>query len=443
MAKVVVLDPSCAAAHGHHLNSLIDLAAAVAPQPATFLVNAALPGNAFPVTTPVHRVFTTTVYDEPGIGPRPNGRFARRLWKLRRTLVNASTTSRRALANARASTSERASIRAQDFGWSSWRTKWPELESALALVAKTPVDHLVVPSADVELICGLATLRSQIPNLAHAQIHARLITLTPSIELLRASPDATPVYRALMAKRMDNVHLYVETPAMGEHIAATYGLSSDVYPYLLAPAPFVPKPFETKPFETKPFETKPFETKPRGPATVFGYFGGMRNEKGFDRLLPIIAKAATTRTPSDPPLAFIIHASDARGARADDLRQAFAALTGPLLKIDFIAGPLSGRDYQTRFDEIDVALLPYTGTRYALSGSGIVCEALSMGKAVITSTGLSFGGQLDETHSIAAPDDTAFAAAILSMARNIPRYRQASAARAQLYHAAAAANPLL
>ncbi len=401
----------------------MDLASAIAPAPVAFLVNASLPNDAFPAATPVHRHFHTTVYDEPGIGPRPNGRLARRVWKFRRTLLNAKSHSLRSLAMAQSSTSSAASIRAQDWDWSSWRHKWPELEAALALVTKAPVDHLVVPSADVELICGLATLRAQNPNLADAQIHARLITLTPSIELLAASSTATPAYRALMESRMARTHLYVETPAMRDHIAASYGLQSDVYPYLLAPAPFVPTPRSSK--------------------TVFGYFGGMRNEKGFHRLLPIIAKVAAARTSSDPQLAFIIHASDAHGTRADDLRKAFAALTGPALKIDFIAGPLSASDYQARFDEIDVALLPYTGTRYALSGSGIVCEALAMGKAVITSTGLSFGGQLDETHSIEAPDDAAFAASILALARDIARYRAAAASRAQLYHSDAATNPLL
>ena len=423
MANVVVLDPSCAAAHGHHLNSLIDLSAALAPCPPTFLVNAALPNDAFPANTIVHHTFNTTVYDEPGIGPRPNGRLARRVWKFRRTLLNTSSTTRRALAMAQASLSDAANLRAQDWDWSLWRNKWPELEAALALISQAPVDHLVVPSADVELICGLATLRSQIPNLANAHIHARLITLTPSIELLRAGPAATPAYRALMENRMRGVHLYVETPAMRDHIAATYGLPSDVYPYLLAPAPFAPKP--------------------RTSETVFGYFGGMRNEKGFDRLLPIIAKVASARTPSDPQLTFIIHASDARGSRADSLRKAFAALTSPGLKIALLAGPLSAAGYQTRFDEIDVALLPYTGTRYALSGSGIVCEALAMGKAVITSTGLSFGGQLDDSHSIEAPDNEAFAASILTIARNIGRYRAAASTRAQIYHADVATNPLL
>ena len=264
---------------------------------------------------------------------------------------------------------------------------------------------------------------SDLPSLADAHIHARLITLTPAIKLLRAEPTASTAYRALMENRMHNVNLYVETPAMRDHIAATYNLSSDVYPYLLAPAQFT--------------------TKSRGAQTVFGYFGGMRNEKGFARLLPIITQLAATHIPSDPPLAFIIHASDARGSRADDLARAFAALATPTLKIDFIAGPLSAADYQARFDEIDVALLPYTGARYALSGSGIVCEALAMGKAVITSKGLSFGGQLDETHSIQAPDDTSFAASILYLARNIPRYRAAATARAQTYHSDIATNPLL
>ena len=420
---VLVLDPSCSAAHGHHLNSLLDLAAALSPRPLTLVVNTAMPTSPFPPGITVQRCFETTVYDEPGLGPRPNGRLARRLWKLRRTMAGAAATTSWALATAAAPLASSAQLRAEDWDWSRWRRKWPTLQTVLEGVAVSPVAHIIAPSADVELICGLASLRTQIAALRCSQIHARLITLTPTLARLHQGPAATKAYRGLMAERMDGVHLYVETPAMQRQIATDYQLESAVYPYLLAPPAFV--------------ETG----RPAGVA--FGYFGGMRNEKGFHRLLPILRRVAARLAPSDPPLSVLIHGSDAHGEAATALMAAFDAVAKPGLTVQFIAGPLSAEDYQRRFSKIDAALLPYTGMRYALSGSGIVCEAVSQGKAIITSKGLSFGGMCDETHAIFADDDDAFATAILTIARNIAPYRTAAAARARRYQSEVKACPLL
>ena len=371
------------------------------------------PAADFGPNASVTRAFKSTVYDEPGLGPRPNGRMARRVWKLKRTLNAASASADRNWTKASAGLSLDRARRAEDWEFATWSRKWPELKSALTQAVTSPVAHIVAPSSDVELICGLAQLRDELPHLKHAHIHARLISLAPTLSRLRAGPAATPAYAQLMATRLSNVHLYVETPAMQQLLAQASGLPSTIYPYLLAPLPFVPRT-----------DLSPVR---------FGYFGGMRNEKGFKRLVPILQKLARLQSPSDPELAVTIHGSDAKGTEATDLQSAFAAIATQRLKIEFIAGPLNETDYHEKFTAIDGALLPYTGARYASSGSGIVCEALAMGKVILLSKGLSFGGQCDPSHSIAAADDAEFAQAILDVARNLPRYRLAASKRAASY----------
>ena len=438
--RILILDPSCAAAHGHHLTSLLDLIAALKPRIPELAVNAAMPPAAFPDGVVVRTPFTTTVYDEPGLGPRPNGRIERRVWKLRRTLHGLQAATGQAALALSAPVSLAAARRAQDWGWSRWRIKWPTLEAILRESAgapcnpaasgsaapagnPVPVAHIVVPSSDAALICGLAELRAGIPALHEARIHARLITLTPELALL-AARGASARYRALVAQRMQGVHLYVETPAMQRHVAETFGLDSDVYPYLLAPQPLAPPPAPRDRF-------------------AFGYFGATRNEKGFPRLLPILREVAALRNATDPALSFFVHASDATGSEADILRAAFARIAAPGLDIAFTAGPLSGAAYASHFAAIDATLLPYTGARYGLSGSGILCEAVAYGKAVIYARGLSFADFCTPDTAIAAATDGEFAAAILVMARAAPRFRAGAAAHAVAYALDVTASPLL
>jgi hypothetical protein len=413
IGTILVLDPSCAQAHGHHLNSLIDLQNALAPNRLEVVVNRAMPAGVLPPEMNAQPLFAATIYDEPGLGPRPNGRIARRLWKVKRWLQSV-----------RAASGKPASGAAnEDQAWSAWRTKWPELEQVLTRVVHAPVRHIVVPSSDVELICGLIDLRAQMPLLAQSRIHARLISLTPQIKLLSSQAEATPAYRARIEARMTGVHLYVETPAMQRHFATNFGLASDVYPYLLSPPAFHPAA--------------------HGGTAAFGYFGGKRNEKGFSRLVPILEQVAARLSPGSVPLSFFIHASDVRGKEAKSLRDTFAALAAPGLAITFVAGPLESADYNRRFAETDVALLPYTGARYALSGSGIASEALAMGKALIYAQGMSCADFCGPENAIAAGDNTSFANAILDMARNIDRYRAGAASRAQSYQAQVGACVLL
>lgn len=422
--SILVLDPSCGSAHGHHLKSLEDLIEASAPAKPILMVGQVLPPEVFSNRNGVSifRIFTTTVYDEPGIGPRPGDRKERRKWKLRRALANAKDSAGRTLAQLKSVLSADAAIAAQDWEWSKWPVKWPALEADIAArVATTPIRHIVVPSSDVELISALVDLRARVPALANAEIHARPFTASPSLARLRAGSKATPAYRALMEQRMKGVFLYVETAAMQRHYLETYGLKSDVWPYLIAPTQF----------------DDSASNRSRGPV-VFGYFGSRRNEKGFDRLLPILTEAARSRRPSDPAIVVLIQATDVFGvakADTDDLRKAFAALTGPGLAIEIIAAHMTDAEYGARFASLDATLLPYTGERYKFSGSGILCEAIAMGKAAIMAKGMSFSDICSAENAIEAGSDAEFAAAILAMARDIECYRRGAAARAVTYAA--------
>jgi len=318
---ILIIDPSCASTHGHHLKSLEDLLAAIAPRAAVLLVNAGLPRAAFAGEPglEVHRAFKVTVYDEPGLGPRPNERLQRRLWKFKKSVLAADNAVRHAFTRTRARLAPKDTALAaalEDWAWSRWRVKWPELEGALEPVVRAPVAHIVAPSADVELICGLVDLRAGLPHLERSQIHARIISPSAALARLALPDSASPSLRARHACRMSGVHLYVETAAMQRHVRETYGLVSEVYPYLLAPPKFDPATVGTDPRRV-----------------AFGYFGAKRNEKGFKRLVPILTAAAVGRRAGDPALSFFVHASDAtpdderRSARQRSVKSSKPALS--------------------------------------------------------------------------------------------------------------------
>jgi hypothetical protein len=407
----LIVDPSCGSMKGHHHQSLVDLITALAPAPADLIVNRTMPAGAFPSETPVQALFKATTYDEPGLGPRPNGRMARRIWKLRRTAGSVVTAGTRLAQQAQATFAGPA---AADGDWSSWRRKWGELEQVVDQGVREPVEHVVVPSADVELVCGLAEMRTKYKSLGGASIHARIITPSPALSRLSPASVLCRTQRAAIAQRLSCVHLYVETRAMQRHLASTYSLDSSVYPYLLVPPPM------------------PAEGAPRTRAS-FGYFGGMRNEKGFQRLLPILTELVARLDRAAQPIRIVIHASDVCAAREDQLRRDFTALAGDRLKIEMLCGPLSRGDYERHFASVDAVLLPYTGARYALSGSGVMCEALALGKSVIYSHGLSFAADCDPSHAIEAGSDHGFATAIIAMAADMDRYRAGAADRAHRY----------
>ena len=427
--RIVVIDPSCAAVTSHHLQSLHDLAAALAPRPLEFIVHRDMPASALPAGSTVRPVFSSTVYDPDAYGPRPQGRLARRIWKARVALGETQQALADGLSAAGATLSNVARLRHENRGWSLWRERWGELDHVIGALDGPPIAHIVAPSCDEALVCGLAETRAASRVTAGAALHARMTKITPAIKRLAPPPNASAEHRVRHDLRMRDVFIYAETPAMQRDLARL-GLPAESYPYLLSPqlidndVPAVPRA--------------------REPARVaFGYFGGKRNEKGFHRLLPIIRMVRQRRTASDPKLSFLIQASNVTGTAADELAREFSAASSDEVTISLVAGPLDQATYVRHLAETDAILLPYNGTRYLISGSGVLSEAMLLEKPVVYQTGMSFDDLCTPAHAIGARDDSGFADALLTMARSLDRYKPGAADRNRAYRAELGSSALL
>jgi glycosyltransferase involved in cell wall biosynthesis len=407
---ILILEPSCTGEEGHHARSLLDLLAVLAGHRTVLCVNEAMPSCSFGPDIHALPVFKHTIYFNRGYGPRPNHRLLRWKWKLKSALSDYRNQIRFLHVKLRQPNSDPNAVT-----WRLWVEKWPELEAVLAEVVRAPIAHIVVPSCDVELACGLLDLRDRLPFLKNSVLHIRFIVLNDDVRRLTHRASLTTGTDGVRARGFPYTYFYVETLAMQRVLADAYELSSDIYPYLLVPPAVCVR------------------NRTADETVTFGFFGGMRNEKGFQRLLPVLRRVSQLQKKHDRELKVIIHASDARGRIAENLAAEFAAISRPGLKIVFKAGGLSMDDYDTLFAEHDVSLLPYTGQRYKTSGSGVLSEALAMGKPVIYSAGLSFEDLCSPEHSIAASTDDEFAEAILKMAREIADYRRGALARASAY----------
>lgn len=427
--RIVVIDPSCASVTSHHLQSLHDLAAALAPRTLEFLVHRDMPPAALPAGAAVRPVFTSTVYDPDAYGPRPQGRAARRLWKTRIAWGETERALAAGLAAVTATGSDEARLWHEDRGWARWRERWAELGAVIAALDGPPAAHIVAPSCDEALVCGLAELRSSSPVTAGAALHARMTKITPAIKRLVLPPNASSALRARHQERMRNVHIYAETPAMQRDLARL-GLPADSYPYLLSPQ-LIDKDVPSTP-----------PGRDSGRVTI-GYFGGKRDEKGFHRLLPIIRLVAERRTACDPVLSFVIQASNVTGPATDLLAREFAAASSETVAIKLVAGPLAQAAYVRQLAEADMILLPYNGSRYLISGSGVLSEAILLEKPVVYQTGMSFDDVCTPAHAIGAADEKGFADAVLAMARSLEAYRLGAKDRNRAYRAELASSALL
>jgi glycosyltransferase involved in cell wall biosynthesis len=114
------------------------------------------------------------------------------------------------------------------------------------------------------------------------------------------------------------------------------------------------------------------------PGVVFGFFGGLRPEKGAS----IIAQAIPAFASQYPDTRFLVHApvSEADPFAVSVLR---AVPQVELIKDDF------GRksDYFKHFLRASCILLPYDPVEYAYRTSGILIEALGLGRLIITTEG--------------------------------------------------------
>jgi glycosyltransferase involved in cell wall biosynthesis len=115
------------------------------------------------------------------------------------------------------------------------------------------------------------------------------------------------------------------------------------------------------------------------PLAEFGFFGGLRREKGA----AIIAAAVPRFLAAHPDARFIIHAAAGGTEREDAVR---ILETHPQVELIHAVFPKK-TDYFEHFLKVDCCLLPYDPAAYAVRTSGILFEALGLGRMIITTRG--------------------------------------------------------
>ena len=158
---------------------------------------------------------------------------------------------------------------------------------------------------------------------------------------------------------------------------------------------------------------------PRAPVT-FGYFGEAREEKGFLLLPGIVEALLASQGPERVAFSLQVSASaqndtqEVRAARARlvELRDSTANTAGraPITLHETPFGDMMS--YYAALGGCDAMLMPYDPKPYAIRGSGVALEALSVGQPIIVAAGTDMEETFRGPGCLVAAEwtDTAFAA---------------------------------
>lgn len=126
-----------------------------------------------------------------------------------------------------------------------------------------------------------------------------------------------------------------------------------------------------------------------GIAPTVGVFGYSKQEKGF-HLLPAIV--AGLRAGETAPR-FLIHIDHGgEDPAVVEAEAALRAMAGPDLRL--VHGALTAEAYQALLSEADLFLLPYDPARYRGRGSGILTEAVGLGRPVAAPSETGIGDEV-------------------------------------------------
>ena len=410
------------------MRSIEEITRAIAPIRPRIVVNASMERGLFPNETRCHHLFGTTVADVLGLGRPPLQRRKRLVWRLNRLLRSVLAKLHRSLersvglfpAHLAMSASERLA-RLQLVG-----RRWPDLDKVIDEAGLDHADHVVIPTADPDLVLELMERLAARSTRRVPSIHARFLTTKYS----RGYASLSYLFKRVGKNVACSTKFfpYVETPRMQRAFNSSYGVKPDLFPHLLN----IPTP--------------PFlgcHRRVGNKQLTFGFLGNARTEKGFNRLWPIIRGVVCDPSFDRRKLGFLIQVNASAGktkAAVDELLEATSHLD---ISIKFHHGPATSSEYDELFRCIDCLLLPYDSDRYRWSSSGILIEALLHGKPFICSAGLSFSDYARAGNALEAEDDAAFACAILRIADDPAAFLEAAQRNARAYGAELRGNVLV
>ncbi len=141
--------------------------------------------------------------------------------------------------------------------------------------------------------------------------------------------------------------------------------------------------------------------------TIIGYFGGGRKEKGFTMLPNIVSLVLKKKASSK----FIIQTSIEKNYYFDS--PALLNARSDLFKmakeykgsIDILDGAISYSAYEKAMEKCSIILLPYNADVYSQGTSGILAEAVAMGKWVVVPANTWMAAQKEKYDKISVFDN--------------------------------------
>ena len=403
----MVLEPYLFDSSAHQFHSAMEIVRALAPIEPTLVVSQSVANLPFPPRLQVLPLFRSHANEFFNLGPAAASRMHPKLHKMVKSV------SRRL---------RKAQVFARDRLQMQF-TEWPEMDDVVEKSGCARADHIVIPTATPRLIVELRTSLRKLGALDGPRVHARF--------MVGDGPKMAQPLRALFSsmvsepEKFDRLHIYAETPAMQRHLRDQYRVHADLFPYILN-APAVDA------------SAAPARTRP----VAFALLGSPRPEKGTGRLVAIMEKLAADSAFRMQEVAFIVQLDD-RTKNKRAIAQPIIATAKRLgIALEAVPTGISSAQYDALLARADCLLLPYTSTRYALSGSGVVFEALARGKPFICSAGLAFS---DYVHGgvIEAESDDAFAQAIKRFVADPQPFRAAAQQAAREYLEAQRLGPFL
>lgn len=265
----------------------------------------------------------------------------------------------------------------------------------------TGEDIVIIPTADLDSLESAKHLSEELGALAPT---VALRFLSP---MLGEKDDKFRELRFRQAtqKLSPRLLLFTETEEMARHFGSRFGMNVQGGFYMPC---------------SIGFEKSDANISASKSHFRVGVFGAPRAEKGSHRIANIVRCVAEhEKMNASQSIEFVLQGSP------EDLSETgvYRGLSEFLSTKDGVVVSNSGDrlspvEFEKLFRSVDIILLPYDVSVYALQGSGVIQDAVAALKPIVHSKGMSMSSFLNHGNALAAVSDEDFAKAIMEVSRN-------------------------